>query len=72
MVITANPWGWSAVPVPVKEATYLQASRFHSRRDSPYGIAGSPDQGSELRLLSRVDPDVAVSLSDFVRWWAAA
>jgi uncharacterized phiE125 gp8 family phage protein len=64
-------WGWDAVPVPVEQATLLQASRFHSRRFSPYGVAGSPDQGSEMRLLAKVDPDVAVSLSDYVRWWAA-
>jgi hypothetical protein len=56
-------FGWSAVPVPVKEATMLQASRLFSRRTSPYGVAGSPDQGSELRLLARLDPDVAVSLN---------
>jgi hypothetical protein len=55
-------WGWPTVPVSVKQAAHLQTSRFLSRRDSPYGIAGSPDQGSELRLLSRVDPDVGVSL----------
>jgi hypothetical protein len=62
------PWGWSAVPVPVTLACRLQASRFNARRDSPYGVAGSPDQGgSELRLLARVDPDVGVSLRSFVR-----
>lgn len=60
--VTANPWGWSAVPVPVEQATLLQGSRFAARRSSPYGVAGSPENGSELRLLSRVDPDVAVSL----------
>lgn len=61
------PWGWTAVPTAVKEATLLQGSRLHTRRDSPYGIAGSPDQGSELRLLARLDPDVAVSLRGLVR-----
>jgi uncharacterized phiE125 gp8 family phage protein len=63
-------WGWSAVPTPVKQACYLQASRFHARRDSPYGVAGSPEQGNELRLLARVDPDVAVSLGPYIRRWA--
>lgn len=61
------PWGWPAFPVPVTQAGYLQSSRFLSRRDSPYGIAGSPDQGSEMRLLSRVDPDVGVSLRRYRR-----
>jgi len=72
MAVTGNPWGWSSTPTAVKQAAYLQSSRFHARRDSPYGIAGSPDAGSELRLLARVDPDVAVSLGPYVRWWAAA
>lgn len=60
-------WGWTAFPVPVTEAARLQGSRFFSRRKSPYGIAGSPDQGSELRLLSRLDPDVMVSLGSYIR-----
>lgn len=67
VLITADPWGWGAVPVPVVNAAYLQGSRFVSRRKSPYGIAGSPDQGSELRLLNRVDPDVGVSLRGYRR-----
>lgn len=66
VTVTAK-WGWSAVPVAVKNATKLQASRFLARRDSPYGVAGSPDQGSEVRLLARVDPDVAVILRPYVR-----
>ena len=69
---TSPNWGWAAVPVPVEQGTLLQASRFHARRFSPYGVAGSPEQGSELRLLAKLDPDVAVALGGgFVRWWAA-
>jgi hypothetical protein len=60
-------WGWTTTPVPVGQAGRLQASRFFSRRQSPYGVAGSPDQGSELRLLARVDPDVGVSLRGYRR-----
>lgn len=65
-------WGWSSVPTAVKQACLLQANRFFERRHSPYGVAGSPDVGSELRLLSRLDPDVAVALNPYRRWWAAA
>lgn len=65
-------WGWSTVPVAVQQATLLQASRLFSRRTSPFGVAGSPDLGNELRLLAQVDPDVAVSLRPYIRWWAAA
>lgn len=60
-------WGWTAVPVAVEEATLLQASRLAGRRDSPYGVAGSPDAGSEVRLLAKVDPDVAVTLEPYRR-----
>lgn len=67
--VTAQ-FGWTAVPDTVKQATLLQGSRILSRRDSPYGVAGSPDLGSEMRLLAKVDPDVAVILDEFVRHWA--
>jgi hypothetical protein len=60
-------WGWTAVPTTVKQAALLQGSRFLARRVSPFGIAGSPEVGSEMRLLSRVDPDVAVALRGYVR-----
>ncbi|MES2211418.1 MAG: phage gp6-like head-tail connector protein [Chloroflexota bacterium] len=60
-------WGWSAVPAAVEEACLLQASRLDVRRGSPFGVAGSPDQGNELRLLAKLDPDVAVTLRPYVR-----
>jgi hypothetical protein len=66
-VRVTSQWGWAAVPTEVKEASLLQGARFAARRDSPYGIAGSPDTGSEMRLLARVDPDVAVSLNGLRR-----
>jgi hypothetical protein len=55
-------WGWTTTPGAVPLAARLQASRFHARRDSPFGIAGSPDLGNELRLLQKLDADVAVLL----------
>lgn len=70
--VTAGKWGWDAVPAAVKQACLLQSSRFFARRLAPFGIAGSPDTGSEMRLLDRVDPDVAVSLRPVSRLWGAA
>lgn len=71
VVVTAL-WGWSAVPTTVLQALKVQGHRLLARRDSPFGVAGSPDQGSELRLLSRVDPDVELMLKPYVRrWWVA-
>jgi hypothetical protein len=71
ILVTAK-WGWSTVPTAVKQACLLQTSRFLARRDSPYGVAGSPAEGSELRLLATVDPDVRVSLGHYVRAWGIA
>jgi len=65
-------FGWSAVPATIKQATLLQTSRLLSRRDSPFGVAGSPENGSELRLLPKLDPDVALTVRPYYRWWGAA
>lgn len=66
--VTAK-WGYAAsVPSSVQLACLLQASRWFARRNSPYGIAGSPELGSELRLLAKLDADVAVMLSGKVRY----
>lgn len=65
-------WGWAAVPSVVKTACLIQSSRFFVRRDAAFGVAGSPEVGSEVRLLDRLDPDVALLVSSVKRWWAAA
>lgn len=68
--VTAR-WGWTSVPDQVKQATLLQANRFLERRNAAFGISGSPDAGGELRLLAKVDVDVAVILGPYVRQWGA-
>jgi len=50
-------WGWSAVPVAIKQATVIQASRIFKRNDSPLGIAGFGDMGA-VRVGVQLDPDV--------------
>lgn len=64
--VTAS-WGWPAFPVSVLQATALQASRLLARRDSPFGVAGSPQQGSELRLLAKLDADLVTTVAPYVR-----
>lgn len=64
--LTAS-WGWPDFPVSVTQACYIQSTRFAMRDESPYGVAGSPEAGTEMRLLARVDPDVGVALADYVR-----
>jgi hypothetical protein len=62
-------YGWSAVPTTIKKATLIQAARIVKRRDAPFGVAGSPEMGNELRLLSKIDPDVQVLVNPYKRWW---
>lgn len=50
-------WGWSAVPIAVKQATILQASRIFTRLQSPLGVLSAPDLGY-IRVGTRLDPDV--------------
>lgn len=57
-------WGWLATPSEVNMAALIQASRLFVRRQSPFGIAGSPDLGT-VRLSSRVDADVEALLRPF-------
>ncbi|KWX19887.1 hypothetical protein AFM11_33450 [Mycolicibacterium wolinskyi] len=67
--VTAT-WGWPAIPPTIKLATLIQASRLFSRRHAPFGVAGNPEVG-QLRLLERLDPDVAISVRPFARVWGA-
>jgi hypothetical protein len=52
------------VPAPVTAGALLQSCRIHARRQSPYGVAGSPE-GGIVRLLSRLDPDVELMLRPY-------
>lgn len=56
-------FGWTTTPPAVPAAVRLQVNRWHIRRESPYGTAGSPSEGSEIRLSARLDPDVRAILS---------
>jgi hypothetical protein len=69
--VTAT-FGWPAVPAEVRQAALIQAVRLFKRKGSPFGIAGSPEDGSEMRLLSRLDPDVENLLRHLRRPWVVA
>jgi hypothetical protein len=56
-------FGWTTVPAAVMGATWLQVNRWHVRRESPYGTAGSPGEGTEIRLTAVLDPDVRAILA---------
>ena len=67
-VEVTTSYGWEATPDTIVQANLLQAARYLKRRDSPLGVAGSPDMESELRLLSKLDPDVELMVADYRRW----
>lgn len=73
VLVDSDAWGWASVPAAAKVATQLQMTRLAYRRDSPFGIAGSPQEGGETTLLyATLDPDLRTSLVPFRRqWWAA-
>lgn len=58
LVKVTGTWGFSEVPIAVKQACIIQASRIYKRLDSPLGIAGFGDLGV-MRISRQLDPDVA-------------
>ena len=63
-VAVAGTRGWSAVPDPIASAALIQSARVHGRRNTPYGVAGSPE-GQIIRLLNRLDPDVELMITPY-------
>ena len=62
-------WGYGTeIPVPIREATLLQAARLYKRKDAPFGIAGTADHG-ELMTISAMDPDIKELLKPYERHW---
>lgn len=59
-------WGWPEIPAEVSQAALIQSSRLFVRKQSPFGIAGTPELGT-VRLSSRVDPDVEALLRPLKR-----
>lgn len=63
-------WPGGTAPAAVKHACLLQAARTWKRKDAPFGVAGSVEFGSEIRLLAKLDPDVESLLRPYRRsWW---
>lgn len=59
-------FGWPAIPIAIKQATIIQASRIFKRLDSPLGVAGFGDLGV-MRVSSSLDPDVAQLVAPYRR-----
>jgi hypothetical protein len=62
-------WGWTSVPIDIKQATILLAMRQFKRYDSPLGVAGFGDIGA-IRV-GRIDPDVDALIQPFKKISAA-
>lgn len=60
--VTAQ-WGWTSVPVNIKEATYVLAEDLFKLRDTPFGVGGFAEFG---RIRARENPNVAM-LIDYYR-----
>jgi hypothetical protein len=64
-------WPGGVAPAPVKEATLLLAMKLFKRKDAPFGVAGSVEFGSEVRILPG-DMDAERLLKPYRRnWWVA-
>jgi hypothetical protein len=62
-VRVTGTWGWSAVPLAIKQATILYAARQYKRYDAPLGVAGFGDIGQIN--ITRIDPDVMALVAPY-------
>jgi len=66
LVKVTGVFGWPTVPIAIKQATIIQASRIFKRLDSPLGVAGFGDLGA-IRVTRDLDPDVAQLVMPYKR-----
>lgn len=61
--VTAQ-WGWSAVPGPVKEATFIVAQDIAKLKDTAFGVGGFAEYG---RIRARENPHASMQLMPYRR-----
>ena len=66
LIKVTGTYGWPYVPIAIKQATIIQASRIYKRLDSPMGIVGFGDMGA-IRVSNQLDPDVAQLVMPYKR-----
>lgn len=66
LVQITGVWGWTAVPIAIKQACIIQSSRIYKRLDSPLGVAGFGEMGA-MRVSTQLDPDVAQLVMPYKR-----
>lgn len=62
--VTAR-WGWTAVPLPVKQACLMIAHELFKMKDAPFGVAGATDYGT---VSVRENKMVMKRLAPYVRY----
>ena len=67
LIKVTGPFGRPAVPIAIKQATIIQASRIFKRLDSPLGIAGFGADLGAIRVSTQLDPDVAQLVMPYKR-----
>lgn len=58
-------FGWASVPAAVKQACIIAATTLYEGRKAPFGIVGSSEQGTVLRLSNRLHPEAALLLEPY-------
>jgi hypothetical protein len=66
LIKVTGTYGWPYIPIAIKQATIIQASRIYKRLDSPMGIVGFGDMGA-IRVSNQLDPDVAQLVMPYKR-----
>lgn len=64
LIKITGTWGWPAVPDAVNEACLLLTSRLFRRKDSPFGVTGGGEVGTQI-VISGVDPDIQNLLAPY-------
>ena len=65
LIQVTGVWGWQSVPVAVKQACLILATRLVKRAESPEGIAGGFDEFGAVRISSKDDPDATRLLQPY-------
>ena len=58
-------FGWAAVPSAVKLATIAQSAMLFEGRRAPFGVIGSTDQGTVMRMSARMHPEAVMLLEGY-------
>jgi len=64
LIKITGTWGWPSVPDNVNESCLLLTSRLFRRKDSPFGVTGGGEVGTQI-AISAVDPDIQNLLAPY-------